>query len=1399
MSRNHLWAWVGLVCLVCVGGVFAQQDQTASDGNAANSSAVAAVPRLIKFSGAVRDARGELLGNVAVRLTFAVYEEPQGGAALWIESQVAQLDEQGHYTVLLGATRADGLPVELFPAGKARWLGVQVEGRDEDARVLLVSVPYALKAEDAAMLGGRSAADFVLAEQLKEEVRTQVAAQTPGLATQAVEMLVNNPPNVPAIAEGPSTFTCATTSNCVTVQQTGTGRAMSASVNSSNEAILVQQSGTGYGLRALSPGNVALFGQVTGSAGTSYGVKGQTTSTTGAGVFGYNLATTGLAYGVLGQTASTEGTAFFGRAVATTGATIGLRGHADSTSGTGIMGQATATSGTTTGILARVFSVNGTALIVDNTLGGKLLSGQVNGTERFNVDGSGNLATLGTLSGTQLISTVASGTPPLSVISNTVVPNLNADLLDGAHASAFAPAVHGHLVAEISGAATTGANTFTGTQNISSGDLSVTSGDISLPETTSASAGVINLGGSAFIHAYGGNTFVGTNAGNFTTTGEVDTATGFMALNANTTGSWNTATGHQALQLNTAGSNNTATGGTALFSNTTGSENTATGSDALYYNTTGNFNTASAWRALHSNTTGYDNTASGVWALFSNTEGYRNTASGIWALYSNTTGNQNTADGTSALASNTTGNQNTASGWRALYSNTTGGNNTAVGRWSGYNNSTGSNNTFIGANAGPDSGHGDLTNATAIGAGAVVSQSNSLILGNGANVGIGTAAPAATLDVVGNIQSSGSVTATSFVGPLSGIASDLECVGCVSPPELNFDPATQTELETEATARASGDTTLSAALDAHKSSADHDGRYARLVGGNSFFDSQSVSGNVSVSGTGNFSGDKEEAILQATQAGSGPSVLGQNNSSIGEARGVVGQIAGGGGGGAGVYGEATAGTATSGVYGVNYSAEGAAVRADERAETGNTAGVHAAVHSPGGTAGVFLNLAGGRLLAGWVGDPPTTQVFRVEGSGNVWTSGSVTAASFSGDGSGLTNVPAGTASDLNCTGCVAEAELGFDSATQAELDTESTARASGDTTLSGALDTHKGSGDHDARYARLVGGNSFTGDQSITGNLTLSGSINGGLVVQQTGGATPNVIGGYNGNTVANGVSGATIGGGGAFGHAHSISVSSGTIGGGYSNTVSSEAATVAGGHHNTASGDRATIGGGREHTASGSYATVGGGIGNTASGDSSTVPGGQYNTAQGQYSFAAGRRAKANHIGAFVWGDSTEADVESSGNNQFIARAVGGVTFYTSTDLSTGVTVSGGGGSWSSVSDRNAKQNFAPVDGQILLARLIEVPVLTWNYKAQDPSIRHLGPMAQDFRAAFGLGEDDKHIATVDADGVALAAIQELYKASQEKDRLIKAQGEKIDQLTRETADLRARLARLEQAILNK
>jgi hypothetical protein len=85
--------------------------------------------------------------------------------------------------------------------------------------------------------------------------------------------------------------------------------------------------------------------------------------------------------------------------------------------------------------------------------------------------------------------------------------------------------------------------------------------------------------------------------------------------------------------------------------------------------------------------------------------------------------------------------------------------------------------------------------------------------------------------------------------------------------------------------------------------------------------------------------------------------------------------------------------------------------------------------------------------------------------------------------------------------------------------------------------------------------------------------------------------------------------------------------------------------------------------------------------------------------------------------------------------------------------------------SDRNAKENFADIDTRAVLAKVVQLPLQTWNYRSDEQKVKHVGPVAQDFHAAFNVGADDTHIATVDADGVALAAIQALYRLVQEKD----------------------------------
>src|SRR5581483_3812063 len=122
------------------------------------------VPRLLNFSGALKDTAGKPLTAVQA-LTFSLYSDQDSRTPLWQEKQNVQADEQGHYTVQLGAATASGMPLELFQAGTPLWLGVQLQSGDpEQPRVLLVSVPYALKAADADTLGGKPVSAFVTRE-----------------------------------------------------------------------------------------------------------------------------------------------------------------------------------------------------------------------------------------------------------------------------------------------------------------------------------------------------------------------------------------------------------------------------------------------------------------------------------------------------------------------------------------------------------------------------------------------------------------------------------------------------------------------------------------------------------------------------------------------------------------------------------------------------------------------------------------------------------------------------------------------------------------------------------------------------------------------------------------------------------------------------------------------------------------------------------------------------------------------------------------------------------------------------------------------------------------------------------------------------------------------------------
>lgn len=269
--------------------------------------------------------------------------------------------------------------------------------------------------------------------------------------------------------------------------------------------------------------------------------------------------------------------------------------------------------------------------------------------------------------------------------------------------------------------------------------------------------------------------------------------------------------------------------------------------------------------------------------------------------------------------------------------------------------------------------------------------------------------------------------------------------------------------------------------------------------------------------------------------------------------------------------------------------------------------------------------------------------------------------------------------------------------------------------------------------------------------------------------------------------------------------------------TTASGDESVALGNNGTASGDRAfafngtasatgavAIGSGAQATGDDALAmgpsSIAGGLASIVLGPSIAngsfgVAIGLQNSASGNFSVAIGKNARtANRQGSVVLGDGcagfSSDSVFPTANNQFVARGCGGVKFFTNQSLTSGVELAAGGSGWSAVSDRNRKENFLALEGEDLLARLRNVPVTSWNYRTQDSSIRHMGPMAQDFHAAFGLGESELMINSVDIDGVNLAGVQAVAARTD----ALRAQ---VQALTGENAALRARVGDLEIRLL--
>jgi hypothetical protein len=343
-------------------------------------------------------------------------------------------------------------------------------------------------------------------------------------------------------------------------------------------------------------------------------------------------------------------------------------------------------------------------------------------------------------------------------------------------------------------------------------------------------------------------------------------------------------------------------------------------------------------------------------------------------------------------------------------------------------------------------------------------------------------------------------------------------------------------------------------------------------------------------------------------------------------------------------------------------------------------------------------------------------------------------------------------------------------------------------------------------------------------------------------GAVSAAIGGGSYNFASGGD--ATIGGG----YENTASNLFATVGGGSVNNSGGQSATVAGGEGNVANGDWSTVAGGYNNIASGSEATVGGGSFNLASGADSFAAGfearatnagafvwadsqsatfsstasnqfliraaggvginmnnpngaslyvqgnrngGSFNSSVGFFentSSATGSAGSGPALRVVCDGGSDPAGALSvSANGTGPIAEFGNANSFVASIANDGTIISKG---VTLTSDRNAKENFAPLDGKTVLAKVISLPMTEWNYKDDAVDTKHIGPMAQDFHSAFDLnGADDKHISVIDEGGVALAAIQGLNQKVEE-------QHVELNRKETEIAELKKRLDALEQIL---
>jgi hypothetical protein len=492
----------------------------------------ATVPRVISFNGTLVAGNGQSLQGV-IGLTLSLYSDQRGGAPIWLESQNVQVDEYGRYSVLLGAANGDGLPVDLFTSGQPRWLGVQaqVPGEEEQLRVLLVSVPYALKAADADTLGGKPASFFMLAPSSD----TATPDSNGALSLSSLINITDQPLSFASMTldVGPTSDIHLGTDFAGTNRVLKTFNVNHASANVPAAVEFGIQDGFGtVGMTVKDVRDGSFNSQSVEFVTHHGGVSGGSRMTIDKdGSVGIGTSTPNYKLDVQGGQINAGG--------------LCINGNCQTSWPSG--------SGTITGV----------------TAGTGLSGGGTSGTVTLNVADAG-------ISTTQLADTSVTSA---KIADGTIV---NADINTSA----------GIAATKIAGtAAILGANTFNGTQSISNGNLALSNttnganGVLTIGTNRflhNFGANNTFLGGDAGNFTMSGqqNTGIGLQALHNNFNGSDNSALGVAALFANTSGIENVAIGNASLLTNTSGSHNTAIGELAGVSG-----NPANGNISGSYNT----------------------------------------------------------------------------------------------------------------------------------------------------------------------------------------------------------------------------------------------------------------------------------------------------------------------------------------------------------------------------------------------------------------------------------------------------------------------------------------------------------------------------------------------------------------------------------------------------------------------------------------------------------------------------------------------------------------------------------------------------------------------------------------------------------------------------------------------